>query len=94
VALNENDFSPIFAKQMEARMRTSLHKYGRVKDSRATVDFIKSLEERLEMYKQTHNTENLIDVANFAMMEYEIPAFSDAYFRAQSSQESPGRIEL
>ncbi len=38
----------------------------------------------------TGNTENLLDAANFFILEHLYPKHSKAHFRAQSSKESPG----
>ncbi|MCM1008223.1 MAG: hypothetical protein NC485_09900 [Ruminococcus flavefaciens] len=50
----------------------------------------KSIEERLDLYKKTHNTEYLIDIANFAMIEFKHPSFKDAKYIANDSNASPG----
>jgi hypothetical protein len=38
----------------------------------------------------TGNTENLLDVANFAAIEFLFPAHKRKHFKAQTSQQSPG----
>lgn len=38
----------------------------------------------------TGNTENLLDAANFLLIEYLFPRHEEAHFRAQSDTESPG----
>lgn len=87
--LNDKEFSEPFVQGMRNRMATSVHKYGHVKDSRANTDFVRCLEDRLAKYKDDHNTEWLMDVANFAMMEFEFPVYPDAHFRATGSHEAP-----
>lgn len=47
-------------------------------------------EERLRLYRETDNTEWLVDLANFAMIEYMHPSHPQAHFRATGSNESPG----
>ena len=42
------------------------------------------------MYEETHNTEYLVDVANFAMIEYKYPSFTDAKYMPTDSDKSPG----
>ena len=51
---------------------------------------IDSAEERLRLYRETGNTEWLVDLANFAMIEYMHPSHPQAHFRATGSDESPG----
>ena len=87
--LNNQDFSEDFVQKMRNRMVTSLHKYGRVADNRATVDFVANMKARLAKYEEDGNTEWLVDLGNFAMMEFEIPLHAKAHFRATSSSEAP-----
>ena len=51
---------------------------------------IDSAEERLRLYRETGNTEWLVDLANFAMIEYMHPSHPQAHFRATGGDESPG----
>jgi hypothetical protein len=80
-----------FHQLMVNRMIVSHHKYGKVADNYPTKqDAIKSLEQRLRLYKKTGNTEWLVDVANFCMIEFMRPKHPKAHFRATESKESPG----
>jgi len=79
-----------FLQGMADRMSVSFYKYGAVKDSNG-LDPIKNLEERLRLYKETGNTEWLMDVGNFAMIEFMKPQHKDAHYRPTDSKESPGR---
>lgn len=40
----------------------------------------------------SHNLENLLDVVNGCLVEFIRPSYKNAYFRAQSSSESPGLV--
>lgn len=56
-------------------MTISFHKYGPVKDAYPhKVNAIASLEKRLRLYKETGNADYLVDIANFAMIEFMLPA--------------------
>src|SRR5262245_34142947 len=86
------EYSEQFLQGMVDRMAVSFAKYGAVSDAYpARVDAVASLRKRLERYEQTGNTEWLMDVANFAMIEFMHPRHADAHFRATDSKESPGR---
>lgn len=88
----ETEFSADFAQGMADRMAVSYCKYGRVAEAYpARVDAIASLRRRLEKYEQTGNTEWLIDVANFAMIEFMHPSHKNAHFAATDAKASPGR---
>ena len=51
-------------------------------EEKRLIDSIKSLEKRLQMYKDTGNTEFLCDIANFAMIEFMCPQHPTAHFKA------------
>lgn len=87
-----SEFSSEFAQGMYDRMAVSYSKYGAVAEAYPSrVDAIASLKKRLEKYEQTGNTEWLMDVGNFAMIEFMHPRHPEAHFRATDSKESPGR---
>lgn len=86
----KTEFSSTFVEGMQNRMIVSFHKYGFVKDAAGKTDFIKSLQKRLDKYAEDGNTEWLMDVGNFAMIEFMFPAHPKAHFRATDSHESPG----
>lgn len=87
-----SEVSQPFLQGMADRMGVSFFKYGAVAEAYPSrVDAIASLRKRLEKYEQTGNTEWLMDVANFAMIEFMHPKHPDAHFQATDSQASPGR---
>ena len=87
----ESEFSLDFVEKMKNRMLMSYFKYGFVYDncSNGKVDALVNLERRVEKYRETGNTEWLVDAANFAMIEFMYPQHKDAHFRATDSDESP-----
>ena len=91
LAAPETEFAPEFIQAMANRMAVSFHKYGSVVDAHDSCDHRKSLQQRLDLYDQTGNTELMADVANFAMMEY--MKYKDR-FKATDSDESPGRTRI
>ncbi len=52
---------------------------------------IASLQQRLAKYAETGITEFLMDVGNFAMIEFMHPANPGSFFEATDSDQSPGR---
>lgn len=88
----DTEYSVEFLQGMVDRMAVSYHKYGAVADAYPhPVNALKSLQQRLEKYLETGNTEFLIDAANFCMIEFLRPSVDGATFRATDSDESPGR---
>ena len=82
-------FCSKFLQGMVNRMTVSHHKYGKCSEAYPDrVNAIKNLEERLKIYKKTGNTELLMDVANFAMIEFMFPRHKKAHFRAMNSEET------
>lgn len=65
-------------------MINSFYKYGPAKKNYGEykcMDALKNIELRLQKYKDTGNTEFLVDIANFAMLEFmhpSIPTSTDA----------------
>ena len=90
----DSEFSDRFVGLMKNRMRVSFYKYGLVADAYPSkVNAIKSLQQRLDKYAETGNTEYLVDAANFAMIEFMRPAHPTAFFKATDSDGSPGRVD-
>lgn len=89
----QTEFSPKFVEHMQKAMLVSFHKYGPLaKAYPEKVDAIGSLMVRLRKYADTGNTEYLVDVANFAMIEFMLPRHPTAHFKAEDAAASPGRV--
>lgn len=87
----KRDFSEAFVNKMKNAIEMSHYKYGWLsKNYPELVQAVKCLRERLDLYEKTHNTEYLVDVANFAMIEFMYPSFGDAKYMPTDSQDSPG----
>lgn len=64
-----------FHRRMRQSMAVSYYKYGAEAEAYPhKVDAIASLRKRLHLYEETGNAEYLVDVANFAMIEFMHPA--------------------
>ena len=87
----KRDFSESFVNKMRNAIETSHYKYGwTAKTYPELAQAYKCIKQRLEMYEKTHNTEYLVDVAGFAMIEFLHPAFSDAHYTPTDSDKSCG----
>jgi hypothetical protein len=86
----KTEYSTNFDELRKNRMVVSYHKYGPLSENYGNklVKAVNNLEKRLELYKQTGNTEYLLDVANFAMIEFMYPQHPKAHF--DNLSESPG----
>lgn len=84
-------FSNEFLDKMKNALHMSYFKYGEAKLTYPELaQAYKCIGERLQLYEQTHNLEYLVDVANFAMLEFMFPAFKDAKYTPTDSDKSPG----
>lgn len=91
----KTEFDEAFIEGMRERMVVSFYKYGRLADAYPEkVDAVGSLMQRLRKYSETGNTEFLMDVANFAMIEFMRPRHDKAHFEPTDDEASPGRIAL
>lgn len=87
-----SEFSEEFLLGMVDRMAMSYYKYGPVANGfPKQVDAIGTLKDKLKAYENTGNTEWLMDVANYAMIEFMHPRHPKAHFRPTDSRESNGR---
>lgn len=84
----KTEYSKRFDELRQNRMIVSYHKYGPLKknyEEYSCLDAIANLKKRLEKYEETGNTEFLVDVANFAMIEFMYPQKEGAFFEATDS---------
>lgn len=87
----KRDWSGEFIAKMERAIETSHYKYGWMSDTYPELaQAVKCIQERLDLYNRTHNRDYLVDIANFAMIEYKHPSYSDAHYTPQDSDKSPG----
>lgn len=87
----QRDFSTEFVAHMKNAILTSHYKYGWMSQTYPELaQAYKCIRERLELYEKTHNTEYLVDIANFAMIEYKHPAFPDSRYTPTDSDKSLG----
>lgn len=79
-------------QQMANRMATSHFKYGNMSDQfPGNANAALGVAKHMDMYEASGNTENCLDAANYAVIEYLFPSRKKAHFRAQVSNESPGQ---
>lgn len=87
----KRDFSEEFILKMKNAIEMSHYKYGWAsKTYPELAQAIKCVQERLDMYEKTHNKDFLIDIANFAMLEYLYPSYEDSKYVPTDSKDSPG----
>lgn len=84
----KTEYSEKFDQLRKLAMENSYHKYGPLKknyEEHKCMDALGNLEKRLEKYRETGNTEFLVDVANFAMIEFMYPSLPNAHYEATAT---------
>lgn len=86
----ETEWSDEFIKLQKNRIATAYFRYGSAKENSGLINRLESAARRIQKYKETGNTEWLVDAANNLMFEFMYPQHPKAHFRATNSDESPG----
>ena len=89
----DREYSQQFDKERRNRVEVSYYKYGSARDNFGSgrVDAIKTAELCLEAFKKDHNTEHLVDAANYLMFRYMYPLPGE-FFKATDSNGSVGTV--
>ena len=87
------DYSEQFDKERKYRVEVSYHKYGSARKNfgEGRVDAIATAERCIEAFKKDHNTEHLVDAANYLMFRFMYPMPGEA-FRPTDSSGSVGTV--
>ena len=85
---------PKFQKEAAETVMNFLAKWDGRGTTTANSNTVASILLRLVKYLNTGNTEWLMDVANFAMIEHECPQVKGSHFKATDSHESPGLVGI
>jgi hypothetical protein len=87
------EFSDEFVARMKNRMAMSFYKYGPLADAYPEkIDAMATLAAHVEKYLASGNTELLVDISNYAMIEFMRPRHVQAHFVARDSDQSLGRV--
>lgn len=83
------EYSEQFDKERKCRVEVSFYKYGPARENFASgrVDALATAEECIWAFKKDHNSEHLVDAANYLMFRYMFPLPGD-YFKATDSDGS------
>ena len=89
------EYSFVFDEKRKDMMCQSFYKYGKASKNykSGNIDAIGCIEKRLEKFKETKNTEYLLDLANYAMLRYMFPQDGE-HFRQTRSEETAGIVGL
>lgn len=89
------EYSEEFDTYRKNRIRTSFYKYGSAKINygEKLVEALPSADLCIRKYKQTGNTEYLLDAANYLMFEFMYPP-AGSYFAPTDSSGSAGQVGM
>lgn len=89
----KREYSTSFDNERKHRIEVSYYKYGSARDNFASgrVDALKTAELCLEAFKKDHNTEHLVDAANYMMFRFMYP-YPGEYFKPTDSSGSVGTV--
>ena len=87
--MRNSEYSEQFDKERKYRVEISYYKYGSARDNFGSgrVDALATAESCIEAFKKDHNTEHLVDAANYLMFRYMYP-MPNEYFKATDSNEA------
>lgn len=89
------NYSLKFDELRQNRVAVSLYKYGSArKNFPDRVNALQTMQKCIDKYKDTKNTEYLLDAANYLMFEFMYPSIPDARFNATDSSESAGIVGM
>ncbi len=89
----DREYSAQFDKERRNRVEVSYYKYGSSRDNFGSgrVDALATAERCIEAFKKDHNTEHLVDAANYLMFRYMYPLPGE-FFKATDSNGSVGTV--
>ena len=88
-AQSDTEINERFLQGMINRMAVGRHRYGSIYGpEHFNRDMIKAIRDRLDFYEKTGGAEVLMDIANFAMIEYAVP-HQKVYRRSHEHEETP-----
>lgn len=80
--LKETQVSHRFISLMTNRMVFGTFRYGKWQHKKVKYDRIGSIKKRLTLFEKTGNIELLVDIANLAMIEFEVTDHPKAHFKS------------
>ena len=83
----KSEYSEQFDKERKFRIEISYFKYGSARDNFGSgrVDALATAEKCLEAFKKDHNTEHLVDAANYMMFRFMYPMPGEHFTPTDSS---------
>ena len=89
----KREYSNKFDNERKHRVEVSYYKYGPARDNfgAGRVDALETAKLCIEAFEKDHNTEHLVDAANYLMFRFMYP-FPGEYFQPTDSKNSVGTV--
>ena len=85
--LYQTEWSPEFEAYMHNRLVMGAIRYGKInQNGKPKYDRTGTMHKKIDLYLHTGNKECLVDLANYAMVEYMEPTINGTYFEATDDQ--------
>ncbi|MCP4895635.1 MAG: hypothetical protein GY906_01570 [bacterium] len=81
-AIGDSRLDAGFIELMKTRLMVGHFRYGIKAEQGVRYDTVGAILARAALYQETGNTEYLVDLANFCMLEFQHPSHPDAHFEA------------
>ena len=81
---------PIFDKLSHNKLIMGFFRYSDPNDPfkpKSNYDFIEAMKNKIKRYEETHNIELLLDISNYAKLEFRKPKYADSYFENEDDTE-------
>ena len=86
-SLERSEWNPYFERLMRNRLIMGALRYGKLDDPDKckNYDLLEAIEDRVKRFRETGNTELLVDIANFALLEFTCGKHPLKHFNALDS---------
>lgn len=90
----DSEYSTKFDNLRKSRVELSYLKYGPARKNfgEGRVDALATAERCIDAFKKDHNSEHLVDAANYLMFRFMYPLYDDEKFKATDSSGSVGTV--
>jgi hypothetical protein len=86
--LKISEWSSEFEMYMRNRRVLGAIRYGKTNaKGKPKYDRVNTMRRKIDLYEQTKNKEVLVDIANYAMVEFQEPTIDGTYFQATDDQD-------
>jgi hypothetical protein len=84
--LKVSEWDERFDRLAKGKLIHGAYRYGLLKENN-NFDFIESMKTKIARYEKAHNLELLVDIRNYAMLEFLKPKYNDAYYHNEDDTE-------